>query len=159
MKQHCRVAQEALGLLAVDAEHPTGIVEVFAPVAETITERKSPTSQRCGRNRRRPIHDFRPVASLDYLRRVGEQHVADSNWRLREHTPRQGSTVKRRISSTGCSSTRWATPLAGLRALAGMHHGKLNAYFSYSLAFRVLILFLYRDPFRPVKLVCRSFSR
>jgi hydrogenase-4 component B len=30
------------------------------------------------------------------------------------------------------------------RSLAGMHHGKLNAYVSYSLAFLVLILFLYR---------------
>jgi hydrogenase-4 component B len=30
------------------------------------------------------------------------------------------------------------------RSLATMHHGKLNAYVSYSLAFLVLILFLYR---------------
>jgi len=30
------------------------------------------------------------------------------------------------------------------RGLAGMHHGKLNAYVTYSLAFFVLILFLYR---------------
>jgi hypothetical protein len=30
------------------------------------------------------------------------------------------------------------------RSVAAMHHGKLNAYVSYSLAFLVLILFLYR---------------
>jgi membrane fusion protein, heavy metal efflux system len=33
-------AKEALGLLGVDAEHPTGIVEVFAPVAGTITDQE-----------------------------------------------------------------------------------------------------------------------
>jgi cobalt-zinc-cadmium efflux system membrane fusion protein len=33
-------AKEALGLLGVDPEHPTGIVEVFAPVAGTITDQE-----------------------------------------------------------------------------------------------------------------------
>ena len=33
-------AKEQLGLLGVDPEHPTGIVEVFAPVAGTITDQQ-----------------------------------------------------------------------------------------------------------------------
>jgi cobalt-zinc-cadmium efflux system membrane fusion protein len=33
-------AKEALGLLGVDPEHPTGIVEVFAPVSGTITDQE-----------------------------------------------------------------------------------------------------------------------
>jgi len=33
-------AKEQLGLLGVDPSHPTGIVEVFAPVAGTITDQE-----------------------------------------------------------------------------------------------------------------------
>lgn len=33
-------AKEALGLLGVDPDHPTGVVEVFAPVAGTITDQE-----------------------------------------------------------------------------------------------------------------------
>ena len=33
-------AKEQLGLLGVDPDHPTGIVEVFAPVAGTITDQE-----------------------------------------------------------------------------------------------------------------------
>src|SRR5580692_12404181 len=35
-----QTAREALGLLGVDPDHPTGIVSVFAPVAGTITDQE-----------------------------------------------------------------------------------------------------------------------
>jgi hydrogenase-4 component B len=59
------------------------------------------------------------------------------------------TAIRRRRDETHLVDRLFLQPVGDVigwvaRTLAGMHHGKLNAYVSYSLAFLVLILFLYR---------------
>jgi hydrogenase-4 component B len=59
------------------------------------------------------------------------------------------TAIRRRRDETHLVDRLFLQPVGDIigwiaRSLAGMHHGKLNAYVSYSLAFLVLILFLYR---------------
>jgi hydrogenase-4 component B len=59
------------------------------------------------------------------------------------------TAIRRRRDETHLVDRLFLRPVGDVigwiaRSLAAMHHGKLNAYVSYSLAFLVLILFLYR---------------
>ena len=62
---------ERLRLLDSDLDHPTGIVEIYAPVARR--DHRPAGDQRRGRAGAlgaQPVHDLRPLAGLDPMRRL-----------------------------------------------------------------------------------------
>ena len=77
---------------------------------------------------------FQPNITEDTRQTVAE-HFRTAIHRQREET----HVVDRLFLHPVGAATRW---IAGF--LAGMHHGRLNAYVTYVLAFFLLILFLYR---------------
>jgi cobalt-zinc-cadmium efflux system membrane fusion protein len=76
-------AKEQLGLLGADPGHPTGIVQVFAPVSGTITDQEI-TDQSAVQSYTAP-NPFTISARLDHLRCMGEQYVASALGRVRGH--------------------------------------------------------------------------
>jgi hypothetical protein len=77
---------------------------------------------------------FQPNITED-TRQTVAVHFRTAIHRQREET----HVVDRLFLQPVGAATRW---IAGF--LAGMHHGRLNAYVTYVLAFFLLILFLYR---------------
>ena len=73
-------------MLGSDPDHPTGIVEVYAPVSGVITDQQitNPSGVQA-LTRAESVHDLRHVPCLDRLRRVRKQYGAGSSGRVCGH--------------------------------------------------------------------------
>ena len=61
---------ERLRLLGSDLDHPTGIVEIYAPVAGVITDQQVTNGAGVQALGAQSLHDLRPLAGLDPVRRL-----------------------------------------------------------------------------------------
>jgi len=62
-------ATEQLRLLGIDKDHPSGVVDIFAPISGVITDQQVTNASACKVGCSQSLHHLRPFLCVDHLRR------------------------------------------------------------------------------------------
>ncbi len=96
--------QEHLRVLGADQDHPSAIVDIFAPISGVITDQQVTNAAGVqGLGSPEPVHDFRPVARLGDVRRLRERSEVRAHGRVRRRAFEclSRKSVAGRISNIG----------------------------------------------------------
>ena len=107
-------AEQQLKMLGVDKEHPSSIVNVYAPISGVIIGQNVTNAAAAGvtLSARNSLHDRRSERGMDSLRRLRERH---SQVAARAAGADQAGCISRRIRSPAASATSVRFSIPSLR--------------------------------------------